>query len=723
MRARPLPPLRVVIKRLKCIRVAIQAGEATAALAYLLRGRVALHEYTYKAFISYSWADAKWGKWLQHAVETYRTPKALIEKHAGMREIPARLTPLFKDREEQAAGASIGASIEAALADSEYLIIICSPNSAQSQWVNHEIAWFKTNRNPDKILAVIVAGEPGDAQQECFPKALTHTIAPDLSVTDTPDEAPLAADARNSGDGKRLAKMKLVAAMLGVGLDQLLRRDDRRRVLRARVIAGASLALALVMSGLTWFAVEQRNEAQEQRESAEQLVESMLTDLRESLEPVGRLDALDVPGQLALSYYADQDPGDLNADSLGRRARALLLVGEVSNIRGNSDEALKAFTEAAATTEEQLSRDPDNEQRIFDHAQSVFWVGYIAYNRGELENAEAQFREYKRLADRLIELNPYKPEWQMESSYAEGNLGTMWAEQGRYAEAEPAFANALQMVEAISEGTALDASQQHEIGLAVNWLGIAKGELGKTQESLALHMREIKIYEDILRIDPTNTLAKNRLAVAFQHLAVRQLELGSTEESIRSLERSLRVNSDLRQIEPDNTEWQETEVSGRLDQAITLIYAGRLDESRGMLERASGLLSDMIATDPTNSVWTAELRRRQLSTLARLEMASGNIRQAKSSIDQALKLEQSHETSVSYATAYLIAGDVEASLERFNVARSHWLEGLSRLPQNESADDERFILLKRLNRSEKALEVSRSLDRRGFKHPAYLSER
>ncbi len=42
-------------------------------------------EYTYKAFISYSWADTKWGKWFQQAVETYRTPKALIEKHAGMR--------------------------------------------------------------------------------------------------------------------------------------------------------------------------------------------------------------------------------------------------------------------------------------------------------------------------------------------------------------------------------------------------------------------------------------------------------------------------------------------------------------------------------------------------------------------------------------------------------------------------------------------------------------
>lgn len=680
-------------------------------------------EYTYKAFISYSWADAKWGKWLQQAVETYRTPKALIEKHAGMREIPARLTPLFKDREEQAAGASIGASIEAALADSEFLIVICSPNSAKSQWVNHEIAWFKTNRNPDKILALIVDGEPGDESRECFPKALTHKIASDLSITDEPDEAPLAADAREGGDGKRLAKLKLVAAMLGVGLDQLLRRDDRRRVIRARIVAAASLALALVMSGLTWFAVEARNEADRQRAEADGLIEFMLTDLREKLEPVGRLDALDVVGQRALTYYAGQNPGSLDADSLGRRARALLLVGEITNIRGNSEEALQAFTQAAATTEEQLARDPDNEQRIFDHAQSVFWVGYIAYNRDELDNAEAQFREYKRLADRLIELNPDKPEWQMESSYAEGNLGAMFLEQGRFEEAETAFSNALQMVEAMVEDGTFDVGQQIEIGMTVNWLGIVQGELGKLSESLSLHQREVGIYDAILAREPANASAKNRLAVALQHLAERQLESGEIDAAMRSLDRSLAVNSNLRRMEPENTEWQQTEVGGRIDKSAALLLVGRIAESQTMLESASALLERMLATDPSNTDWSKLLRLKQMVVAARLAVAKENALEAKALIDVAIGLSSDDKGSVNCATVLLLAGDIEAALNTPKSARAYWLGALETMPDIASLDDERFRLAKRLGQSDDARKLQAKLDRRGFRHPAYLSEK
>lgn len=687
---------------------------------------VAMVEYTYKAFISYSWADATWGKWLQHAVETYRTPKALIEKHAPAREIPARLTPLFKDREEQAAGASIGASIEAALADSEFLIVICSPNSAKSQWVNHEIAWFKTNRDPDKILALIVDGEPGDAERECFPKALTHSIAPDLTITDTPDEAPLAADAREGGDGKRLAKMKLVAAMLGVGLDQLLRRDDRRRVLRARVIAGASLALALVMSGLTWFAVEQRNEADRQRAEADGLIEFMLTDLREKLEPVGRLDALDVVGQRALTYYAGQNPGSLDADSLGRRARALLLVGEITNIRGNSEEALQAFTQAAATIEEQLARDPDNEQRIFDHAQSVFWVGAIAYGRGELENAEAQFREYKRLADRLIELNPDKPEWQMESSYAETNLGAMFIEQGRFAEAEPAFETGLLRIEAVAAREAYEPGRQIEVGNAMNWLGTTKDALGKISEANAIFLREVELYDSLLTDQPTNAQAMNRLSVALQLLGSVQLRSGRLDAAITSLRRSIRLNAQLRSIEPDNIEWQETAVLSHFELASHLLFAERTAESRSVAVKAGVLLEKLIAKNPENTNWSQYLQLRQILHSTRLEWVSGNRRKAEQLSAEMVKLAHSTaegNASNLYALAHLLAGDIELAQGRPDQAELIWQSAIEALPDHSGMDDERYRLLKRLGKIKEAEALSVELDKRGYRHPAYLSEK
>jgi hypothetical protein len=246
--------------------------------------------------------------------------------------VPARLHPLFKDCEEEAAGASIGHAVEEALANSEFLIVICSPNLAKSQWVNREIAWFKAHRDPANILALIVGGEPdasalpGREADGCFPRALTNLVNTAMEVMPEALDAPLAADARDSGDGKRRAKLKIAAALLGVGLDELVRRDDRRRA-RFRIAATtASLAIAAVMSVLAWSATVARNEALFQRNEAQDLTEFMLTDLRGRLDEVGRLDILETVGSRLMTSYDRQDLAALDADALGRRARVVLAV-------------------------------------------------------------------------------------------------------------------------------------------------------------------------------------------------------------------------------------------------------------------------------------------------------------------------------------------------------------------------------------------------------------
>lgn len=679
-----------------------------------------MSEYRYRAFISYSWSDAKWGNWLHHRLETYRTPAALVGKNGALGKVPARLNPIFKDREEEAAGASIGDAVEKALLASEFLIVVCSSNSAQSRWVDREIAFFKAHRDPDKVLALIVDGEPGSADAECFPIALTHGVNSDLSIGDSLADAPLAADARITGDGKRRAILKLAAAMLGVGLGELVNRDERRRTTRTRIVVSASLALATVMSGLAWVAVQARMEAEFQRNEADGLVEFMLTDLRDRLEPVGRLDALDVVGTRALDYYAKQKLGDLDKDSLGRRARALLLVGEVSNIRGDSDDALRAFRQAAATTQEQLARDPDNQQRLFDHAQSVFWVGYIAYNRGELKAAEAQYREYKRLADRLIALDPENPKWQMEGSYAETNLGVMYIEQGRYAEAEQAFARGLKRIETVARAEPYDAGRQVEIGTNINWLGMANKGLGKEQQALTLHQREIAVYEEVLRRDGADAMAKNRLSIALQFAGDQQLQLGQLDEAIQSYGRAIALNAEMRRLEPANTDWQHSEVGGRLDLTQILAYAGRTAESRSMLDSAAALLGRMIAKDPKNSVWSGYLHSRELSTRSRFALAAGDTAHAAALINKALGLDLEDKDRIA---VLLLAGDIDARLKRTDSARSHWTTALNLLPEYGGADLDRFQLSKRLGLAEQAAAISERLDRRGFRHPAYLAER
>lgn len=690
--------------------------------------------FRYKAFISYSWADAAWGAWLQKAIETYRTPAALVGKDGNLGPIPARLHPLFKDREEEAAGASIGAAVETALAASEFLIVVCSPNSAKSKWVSRELAWFKTHRDPAKVLALIVDGEPDGGDRECFPRALTHRVLPDLSITDQAEDAPLAADARESGDGKRKARLKLAAALLGVGLDELVRRDDRRRALRVRLVVGGSLALALAMSALALAAVRARDEADMQRAESDGLVEFMLTDLRERLEPVGRLDALDVVGQRALKYYAGQKASKLDADALGRRARALHLVGEVSNIRGDSAAGLKAFREAAATTGEQLARDPDNPQRIFDHAQSVFWVGYIAYERGETKEAETQWREYKRLADQLMKIDPNKPEWQMELSYAQSNLGILFYAQGRNEEAVASFAEALKMVELAASRQRGDLARQLEVGIALNWLGKAKAELHLVDEALALHRREIILYRALLQRDPANSEAKRAMAVAWQHVGQLELIAGHAGLAITANGTALDQIRQLRQVEPANTEWQEIEVRALIGQADSFFYAGRTAESKALHQAAVTIVAGMMAKDPRNTVWSVGLRSDLDVQRAQFDLAEGRPADALAAANRALN-KLSHagaydplERTKLQAKAHLIAGDAFLQLGNRNRAAAEWQAGFDAINRPGSGRSSlvlrtRYVLLARLGRPGEAEAVAADLTRQGDRHPAWLRER
>jgi tetratricopeptide (TPR) repeat protein len=698
-------------------------------------GGAGLTEYRYKAFVSYSWADAAWGKWLLHALETYRTPATLVGKQGALGPVAARLIPLFKDREEEAAGASIGKAVEAALATSEFLIVICSPNSAKSKWVNHEIAWFKTHRDPERILALIVDGEPGGGEAECFPKALTHKVLPDLTITDEPEDAPLAADARDSGDGKRKARLKLAAALLGVGLDELVNRDDRRRALRQRWVTAGSLLFGGSMAALAWVAVQARNEADAQRAESDGLVEFMLTDLREKLEPVGRLDALDVVGQRALKYYAGQKPGNLDADALGRRSRALHLVGEVRDLRGDSETALVAFRQAATTTGELLARDPDNGQRIFDHAQSVFWVGYIAWQRGETKEAEAAFRDYRKYARQLVKLDPKNPDWQMEVSYAESNLGTLLYEEGRYPEAERAFATALRVMEPIAARKPDDIAVQSELAEPISWLASAREKLGRHEEALQLIAREQAIYARVLQRDPDNTSVRRSNVNALASIARNRLARGDLAATLENYAAATKLNGELLAIEPGNTLWQEFDVRVRTFHAEALFFAAQPDRARAELEAAALKLDALVRGDPKNQDWNINLRSALELNQARvaaaqgdpatalllLERISGRLAGLSSSTDEFARVATRRQ-------AALLAGDLLARQGKRPEAVRIWKTALQRGKDQAAmpAAFERaasYAILLRLDEGEQARKIGAELDRLDYRHPLYTRER
>ena len=140
--------------------------------------------------------------------------------------------------------------INKALEQSSHLIVICSPRSAKSQWVNEEVKEFKRLGKADRILCLIVDGEPNATdkpdmgQEECFPEAVKYKLGSDGELTEERTE-PIAADAREGKDEKANALLKLLAGLLGVGFDELKQRDAVRRQRRMMLVAGVSVVLMM----------------------------------------------------------------------------------------------------------------------------------------------------------------------------------------------------------------------------------------------------------------------------------------------------------------------------------------------------------------------------------------------------------------------------------------------------------------------------------------------
>jgi formylglycine-generating enzyme required for sulfatase activity len=196
----------------------------------------------YRAFLSYSHADTGWAKWLHSRLEGFHIDKDLVGRETATGPVPKNLRPIFRDREDFTAGHTLKEQTLAALDASAALIVLCSPGSAKSHYVNEEVRLFK-ERHPDRpVVPLILDGKPGDAEQECFPPALRFALGPQGQITNAPEQL-LAADVREAGDGKELALAKVIARLLGLGTDEVFRRAERqrRRLQRQRMVTAVAI--------------------------------------------------------------------------------------------------------------------------------------------------------------------------------------------------------------------------------------------------------------------------------------------------------------------------------------------------------------------------------------------------------------------------------------------------------------------------------------------------
>ncbi len=205
-------------------------------------------KYRYFAFISYKREDERWAKWLQYQLEHYKLPSSLN----GRSDLPKEIRPIFKDTSELSVG-NLPDQIHNALELSKYLIVICSPRSAKSEWVNKEAGDFISMGRTRNIVPFIIEGHPfaADSAEECFPQ----------SIRQIPEEEEILG-ANINEIGRDVAVVKVVSRLFDLRFDDLWRRREREQKRKRNLVITSLAALVLMISGIALWMYHQKNETQ-----------------------------------------------------------------------------------------------------------------------------------------------------------------------------------------------------------------------------------------------------------------------------------------------------------------------------------------------------------------------------------------------------------------------------------------------------------------------------
>jgi len=530
-------------------------------------------ELRYRAYISYSHKDEVWAAWLHRTLESYHVPRNLVGNQSVSGTVPARIRPVFRDRDDLSSASDLGGTVSQALAESENLIVVCSPDAAASHWVNEEIRQFSNLGRVDRIFCIIVNGEPADdgSVSNCFPSALKE-----IGFNE-----PLAADVRDWADGKYNAKLKLIAGLLGLRLDELLQRDLHRRRKR-RAIFALGFVAALVLAAVT--VLSQISERQE-RQKAEQLA-TAIVDLGERVQSEASLETRAVISTLAAEHLEGLDPDKLSPDTAVKVAIAIRQMALVSQGQGKQEEAMAAFQRSRDLFASLVNKYPDRLNMLFQLGNADYYVGNLLMGQGRYNSALVEMQKYYHHSQILFETDPENPDWIMELSFAHNNLAAVRLESGLdfNDETQEHVSEAVRLMEMVVAAKPDDEAVADYYATVLAWAADAQTEVCNLEKAITLRGKVTSLRRDSSRSDPRNSDLKRRYAFDLSGVGSLYLQLGRLDLAEQHMNLAVSTLQQLAASDPSNVPYQEAFLVRQFFLARIIGENGRPENARRLLQ-------------------------------------------------------------------------------------------------------------------------------------------
>ena len=554
----------------------------------------------YKAFISYSHLDNAAGARFFNRLDGYRVPTAFRGRETRFGPVPERLYPLFRDRDELATSHDLSDVVRDALERSDHLIVLCSPNSAASRWVNEEVRLFSELQGLERIHAVIVHGEP----PHCFPPAL-------LTLSDS----PFAADLRPEGDGWDDGPLKTVAGVIGVGFGELKDREAARRRRRQRVNAalmGGFATLAVAAGASAWLAfteagranqeaaranaeaerandeAERANKALDRAENAVlaavEGVADIVSEVSQGSEAgtvtTGAANTLLDAASGMVSRVVDLAPD--NSSLLYQQGRLLIEVSRHNRRIGDLPASEKAAAEAReiyAKLEEAGDLDVSAERQIF---VALHDEGLALFNNGRIDDALRVWQEGLSIMRRLLGENQDNTGFQRDVAVILNKVGDAKLRKGDAKGALADYEEALGLSRRLATQYDDDPEWLRDVGVSYERVGNARLAAGDRAGAIDIFEQGLELMRKLADGEGGLITWRRDVSVSLTRLGNIQLEDGNLEQAETRYEESLQIMRDLWDTDRGNLEWAR-------DVAVLLNKVGDVRMERDQLDAARTL--------------------------------------------------------------------------------------------------------------------------------------
>ncbi|MGH6769261.1 MAG: TIR domain-containing protein [Xanthobacteraceae bacterium] len=521
----------------------------------------------YDAFISYSHAKDK----------AIAAELQAVKQKLGKPWYRRRALRIFRDDTSLAATPQLWSSIEGALSESRYFVLLASPESASSQWVAKEVSYWIENKGVDTLLIALTDGTLAwDEENGDFHWSDAGPLPPVLKgkFSNEPKWVDLSGyrDSASARDRTFIERgADLAAAIHGVPKEDLLSqelRQQRRALTLAWSAVGVLLALVLA-AGWQWReAVAQRDRAEialaqaNRNFGAATNVGSGVVEIVRKLISSGTISTkvaeplLDVTRN-TIQQLDDETPNEKLSSLQWRLLNALSFA--YINVPGQGENAVDLARKMLALSQELVDANPDNDgyrQLLID---SEIRVGDALEARGQLDDCLIHLRRGRDALVKLVDKDRSNGDRVRVLIYLQQRIGDALRKKRDVQAALREYEANLALASSLAGRTEAKPDWQRARALAHQRMG----DVLRDSEDLARALDHFRIYRDLMeslvKTEPPN--APNwtwRLDLWIGHQRIGDI-LFAQKDYARALAEYEIYNKraeEAARLDTDNGEWQ-----------------------------------------------------------------------------------------------------------------------------------------------------------------------